>query len=96
MELEVVPGPCPAVIVRDDGPGLAAAQLEQVQRRHVRAGSQHMGYGLGMSIVRTIADRHRALLALASPPAGRARGLEVRLEFPREDVQGVRGTLQIP
>lgn len=81
VELEVRPGPRPAVVVRDQGAGLSAEQLALMQRRHVRVGGQHVGYGLGMSIVRTIAQKHGAELQLVSPPPGRAQGLEVRLVF---------------
>lgn len=82
VELQVQPGEHPALVVRDHGRGLTAAQLEQIQLRHVRIGSQHIGYGLGMSIVRTLADKHGAELVFVSPPPGCAQGLEVRLIFP--------------
>jgi two-component system OmpR family sensor kinase len=82
VELEVQPGARPALVVRDHGRGLTAAQLEQIQLRHARIDSQHVGYGLGMSIVRTLADKHGAELVFTSPPAGCAQGLEVRLVFP--------------
>ena len=82
VELEVQPGERPALVVRDHGRGLTAAQLEQIQLRHARIGSQHIGYGLGMSIVRTLADKHCAELVFSSPPAGCALCLEVRLVFP--------------
>ncbi len=82
VELEVQPGARPALVVRDHGRGLTATQLEQIQLRHARIDSQHVGYGLGMSIVRTLADKHGAELVFTSPPAGCAQGLEVRLVFP--------------
>lgn len=82
IELEVQAFPAPTLIVRDHGAGLTPEQLKQIQQRHVRIRSQHMGYGLGMSIVRTIADKHGAQLQLASPPAGLPQGLEIRLVFP--------------
>lgn len=81
VELQVQAGPVPALVVRDRGPGVPPEQLNRIVQRHVRVGSQHLGYGLGMSIVRTIADTHGAQLRLASPPAGQDHGLEVRLEF---------------
>ncbi|MDI9856598.1 ATP-binding protein [Comamonas sp. 17RB] len=71
----------PALAVRDDGPGLDATQRLQILERHVRGDTRHIGYGLGMSIVRSIADRHNAQLELLSPPPGKAQGLEVRLVF---------------
>lgn len=71
----------PALVVRDQGPGLATAQQEHILERHVRADTQHIGYGLGMSIVRSIVDKHDARLQLLSPAPGSTQGLEVRLEF---------------
>lgn len=81
IELEVRATPCPTLIVRDHGAGLSTEQLTHIQQRHARIASQHIGYGLGMSIVRTIADKHGAQLRLASPPPGCLHGLEIRLEF---------------
>ncbi|WP_370680037.1 ATP-binding protein [Comamonas sp. GB3 AK4-5] len=71
----------PALVVRDQGPGLDSTQQTQMLQRHVRADTQHIGYGLGMSIVRSIADKHGAQLTLVSPVPGQTRGLEVRLVF---------------
>lgn len=80
VTLAVSPQP-PALVVRDHGPGLTPPQQERIMERHVRANTQHTGYGLGMSIVRSIADKHGAQLLLTSPPPGQSQGLEVRLEF---------------
>ncbi len=52
-----------------------------MQQRHARIGSHHIGYGLGMSIVRSIADKHAAELVLTSPPTEGGSGLSVRLVF---------------
>jgi two-component system OmpR family sensor kinase len=79
--LEVVAAPAAALVVRDQGPGFTAEQLARLQVRHARLPSQHIGYGLGMSIVRSIAEKHGADLQWVSPPAGQAHGLEVRLVF---------------
>jgi signal transduction histidine kinase len=46
------------IIVRDDGPGLAAEQMRHVFEPFVRfAGRDTKGSGLGLSISRTIAER---------------------------------------
>lgn len=82
VELEVRAAPAPMLIVRDHGAGLSATQLAHIQQRHARIASQHLGYGLGMSIVRTIADKHRATLLMHSPPPGLPQGLEICLVFP--------------
>lgn len=71
----------PTLAVRDRGPGLPGTQRTQILERHVRADTRHIGYGLGMSIVRSIADKHGAALELLSPVPGQALGLEVRLVF---------------
>ncbi|MGR4871356.1 sensor histidine kinase [Variovorax sp. LARHSF232] len=75
--LEVLP-PC-TLAVRDFGPGVGAAQLQTLHQRHVRHSADRAGYGLGLSIVHTIADKHDAKLELISPPPGAASGLEARI-----------------
>lgn len=73
-----VAAPC-TLVVRDAGPGVNAEQLQTLQQRHVRHGSDRTGYGLGLSIVATIVEKQNARLELASPPAGAARGFEARI-----------------
>lgn len=73
-----VAAPC-TLVVRDFGAGVSAEQLETLQQRHVRHGSDRAGYGLGLSIVGTIVEKHNAKLELASPPAGAAQGFEARI-----------------
>jgi two-component system OmpR family sensor kinase len=73
-----VAAPC-VLVVRDAGPGVSAEQLQSLHQRHVRHGSDRAGYGLGMSIVGTIVEKHNATLELASPPPGMARGFEARI-----------------
>ncbi|MDM0046013.1 ATP-binding protein [Variovorax dokdonensis] len=70
------------LVVRDDGPGVDPAHLQSLARRHVRQSSDRAGYGLGLSIVSTIAARHGGRLELYSPPPGRPRGFEARLVLP--------------
>jgi signal transduction histidine kinase len=72
--------------VVDSGPGLPEADRTRVFDRFYR-GLQDgatpgalVGSGLGLSIVKAIADRHGATVALATPSNG--RGLEVRVTFP--------------
>jgi two-component system OmpR family sensor kinase len=67
------------LVVRDVGPGVSAEQLQSLHQRHVRHGSDRAGYGLGMSIVGTIVEKHGARLELASPPPGAAHGFEARI-----------------
>lgn len=65
--------------VRDFGAGVSAEQLRTLQQRHVRHSADRAGYGLGLSIVGTIVEKHGATLELASPPAGAASGFEARI-----------------
>ena len=83
VELAVQAQP-PAIIVRDSGPGIAAADLPTVQQRHVRADASRLGYGLGLSIVGSIARQHGADFTLTSPVPGRSNGLQAMLVFPAE------------
>jgi two-component system OmpR family sensor kinase len=67
--------------VSDDGPGIPAAERERVfDRFYRRAGTSPSGGGLGLSIVRTIAEGHGASISLAEGPAG--KGLTVTVSFP--------------
>jgi two-component system OmpR family sensor kinase len=70
--------PC-TLAVRDAGPGVGAAKLLTLQQRHVRHTADRTGYGLGLSIVATIVEKHGARLELASPAPGTERGFEARI-----------------
>jgi len=70
----------PFLEVEDDGPGIPESFRRQVFERFYRIpGSPSNGCGLGLPIVKEIADFHAARIELLS---GEARGLRVRLEFP--------------
>lgn len=67
--------------VSDSGPGIPEAERAQVLDRFYRVlGSGEEGSGLGLSIVKRIADLHRADVSLGAGPAG--RGLRVEVAFP--------------
>lgn len=67
--------------VSDDGPGIPPDLREQVFARFFRVlDGQSSGCGLGLSIVRRIAELHGARVRLQDSPYG--RGLQVRVEFP--------------
>ncbi|MDN6887237.1 ATP-binding protein [Variovorax sp. CAN2819] len=73
-----VMAPC-TLVVRDSGKGVTPEQLATLRERHVRHSSDRAGYGLGISIVGTIVEKHGARLELFSPPAGAAQGFEARI-----------------
>ncbi|AMJ61820.1 sensor histidine kinase [Bosea sp. PAMC 26642] len=74
-----------AIVVEDDGPGIADSEREKVLEpfyrsdpaRTLRDGS---GFGLGLAIVRAIAEAHRGELVLGERAGG---GLQARIVWPR-------------
>lgn len=71
------------ISVRDTGPGIAPDHLERVFHPFYRVPDNHeMGSGLGLSIVRSIADRWGVRVALRYADEPHQRGLEVRLRVP--------------
>ncbi len=67
--------------VTDNGPGIPAEDRERVFDRFFRGADTHEhGSGLGLSIVRRIADAHHARIELGDPAQG--TGLAVRVHFP--------------
>lgn len=67
--------------VSDNGPGIAEEHRERVFERFYRPeGMDVTGCGLGLSIVRNIAEHHRARIELGQGENG--RGLTVRICFP--------------
>ncbi|WP_249151272.1 ATP-binding protein [Bradyrhizobium liaoningense] len=68
-----------SVRVRDCGPGIAEAERELIFQRFWRADRQRSdGAGLGLSIVRGVADDHAATVAVENLPGG---GAEFTLRF---------------
>jgi signal transduction histidine kinase len=63
------------ISVDDDGPGLDAALREQVLQRGVRADEAAPGSGLGLSIVRDLADAYGGSVALQRSPLGGIRAM---------------------
>lgn len=71
------------LLVDDSGPGIPAAERERVFDRFWRREStaaDTTGTGLGMAIVKSVADRHGAQVSLGESPLG---GLRVVVSFPR-------------
>ncbi|HEY4137270.1 MAG TPA: ATP-binding protein [Casimicrobiaceae bacterium] len=67
--------------VVDNGPGIAPEERERVFDRFFRsADNRELGSGLGLSIVKRIADAHHAAIELGTPEHG--SGLVVTVRFP--------------
>ena len=67
--------------IEDSGPGIPEEERERVFDRFYRiAGSEAGGSGLGMAIIKAIADRHGATLSLGQ--SERLGGLSVSVQFP--------------
>jgi len=74
------------LIVEDDGPGIPEESRQSVFERFIRLqNSPTEGCGLGLAIVREIADRHEATITLDDTPRG---GLRVEVAFPIHDRDG--------
>ncbi len=67
------------IVIDDDGPGLSAAQREQVLQRGVRMDERVPGSGLGLSIARDLALAYGGDVQLFESPPG---GLRVILSLP--------------
>lgn len=69
-----------SLIVEDAGPGIAAADRARATERFTSIAKDTAGSGLGLSIVRAVAESHDARLVLGTSPAG---GLRAEMRFPR-------------
>jgi two-component system OmpR family sensor kinase len=72
--------------VTDTGPGIPLEERERVFDRFYRTGGNDIpGSGLGLSIVRSIAERHGATVTLSDGAGG--KGLQARVVFRGHDVR---------
>src|SRR5207302_2715272 len=66
--------------VEDDGPGIPDALAARIFERFVRGGGEHAGSsGLGLAIVRAVAESHGGSVELQTPADGRGARFVVRL-----------------
>jgi two-component system sensor histidine kinase QseC len=80
IHIEVVGGDRPLCRVSDDGPGIPSDERARLGERFFRReGTGEQGSGLGLSIVRRIADLCGASVAFGTAPGG--RGLCVTVQF---------------
>ena len=71
----------PVLEVTDEGPGIPEAERSRVMDRFYRVpGAGGSGSGIGLAIVRAIAEQHGATVELGAGPGG--RGLAARVAFP--------------
>lgn len=74
---------CAILIIQDSGPGIAVAERERVLDPFYRTiGSEGVGSGLGLSIVKAVADRIGAHIQLGFADEERQSGLCVRVSIP--------------
>ena len=64
--------------VEDSGPGIAAALRDKVFQRYVRLDDKSAGNGLGLAIVRDVAQAHGAQVTLGEGAGGRGQLVTVR------------------
>ena len=68
-----------AITVEDDGPGIPPDALDTLGTRGLRLDEQTPGHGLGLAIVREIADRYGGILNFRSGSTG---GFKATVHFP--------------
>jgi two-component system sensor histidine kinase QseC len=84
VRIVVGDGAAPFLRVIDDGPGIAPQERARLgERFHRLEGAVESGSGLGLSIVRRIAEIYGATVAFDDAPGG--RGLCVTVRFPAAD-----------
>jgi two-component system sensor histidine kinase TctE len=80
IAVNVIAKPQLVLIVEDDGPGIAEAELDKVFERFYRpANSPGEGCGLGLAIIKEIADLHHAQIKLKC--IDKKGGLRVEIVF---------------
>lgn len=80
--ISVTAGPGKKLAVANTGKVVAAETLRKLGEKFVRGETQARGTGLGLALVKTIADQTGGTLTLASPRHGHADGFEVILSWP--------------
>jgi signal transduction histidine kinase/CheY-like chemotaxis protein len=77
------------IVVRDAGHGIDPADLERVFERFVQVdGSRPGGLGIGLAIVKALAELHGG--AVEARSAGRGQGTEMRVRLPRTEAPALR------
>jgi two-component system sensor histidine kinase TctE len=83
ITLGVQAGEGPQLYVEDNGPGIEAAERPRVFERFYRSPGTHgEGCGLGLAIVREIAQLHQAAVRIDANPAGSGARVTVQFSAP--------------
>jgi len=72
-----------SIVIEDDGPGVADAELSSIRQRGRRLDENRKGFGLGLAIVEDIADLYELELRYGRSALG---GLQVKIAFDRDNV----------
>lgn len=67
------------LLIEDDGPGFAPAQVERLLQRGERADEKHPGEGIGLAVVQAIVNQYQGQLALQASALG---GAQVCISLP--------------
>jgi two-component system sensor histidine kinase TctE len=79
VNVRVTGGDTPELVVADTGPGIPEAERALVFERFYRAvGSGGSGSGIGLAIVKEIANRHGATIEVGAPESGTGAVFRVR------------------
>lgn len=88
-DVRILPGGGAALAVEDSGPGVPPEDRERVFDRFYRGAPEApQGSGLGLSIVRSIAERHRATVVTGASP--RLGGFRIEVSFPPSETPAAR------
>ncbi len=80
--VKLIDQPVPSLFIEDDGPGIENTEYDRIFERFYRIpDSIGTGCGLGLAIVREIADLHQAKLTARKSSLG---GLQIKLQFRKE------------
>jgi signal transduction histidine kinase len=84
IRLTLANGNAPTLAVTDNGPGIPAEERERVLRRFYRLEGHRTtaGSGLGLALVKAIAEMHGATLSLLDNQPG----LRIELRFPQQKI----------
>ncbi len=86
VETREEPGAGYSLVVRDNGPGIAAEHLESIFQPFFTTKEEQHRTGLGLSIARTIIEQHGGSISVASQP-GQGAEFTIRLPAVSGDIQ---------